>query len=48
MVGKSVDVFRLKIDGRWLIITKDFLARHPRGSIITQYRYVYCIVNLHI
>ncbi|MCP9266255.1 Delta(6)-fatty-acid desaturase fat-3 [Dirofilaria immitis] len=30
--------FRLKIDGKWLLITRDFQKRHPGGSVITHYR----------
>ncbi|EFO17699.1 FAT-3 protein [Loa loa] len=30
--------FRLKIDDKWLVITKDFQRRHPGGSVITHYR----------
>lgn len=31
--------FRLKIEGKWLLITEGFQARHPGGSVITQYRF---------
>ncbi|VDN03235.1 unnamed protein product [Thelazia callipaeda] len=37
MNQKSSDM-RLKIDGKWLLLTKDFQQRHPGGSVITQYR----------
>ncbi|VDN88876.1 unnamed protein product [Brugia pahangi] len=30
--------FRLKIDGKWLLITRDFQKRHPGGSVIIHYR----------
>ncbi|VDM93004.1 unnamed protein product [Litomosoides sigmodontis] len=30
--------FQLKIDGKWILITKDFQRRHPGGSVITHYR----------
>lgn len=33
--------FRLKIDGKWILITKDFQRRHPGGSVITHYRFVF-------
>ncbi|VBB35432.1 unnamed protein product [Acanthocheilonema viteae] len=32
--------FRLMIDNKWILITKDFQRRHPGGSVITHYRNV--------
>uniref|UniRef100_A0A2K6VQE0 FA_desaturase domain-containing protein n=1 Tax=Onchocerca volvulus TaxID=6282 RepID=A0A2K6VQE0_ONCVO len=38
-MGEKDDIdLRLKIDGKWLLITKDFQNRHPGGSVITHYR----------
>lgn len=32
------DSFRLKINGKWLNIDKEILAKHPGGSVMTAYR----------
>jgi fatty acid desaturase len=34
----SPDGMRLKINGKWLDLDKDFISKHPGGSVITQYR----------
>lgn len=34
----SPDGMRLKINGKWLELDKDFIAKHPGGSVITQYK----------
>lgn len=34
----NTDPFYLKIDNRWIYVSKSFLAAHPGGSAITTYR----------
>lgn len=29
---------KLKINGKWLNLSKDFVAKHPGGSVINQYK----------
>uniref|UniRef100_A0A914WC67 Cytochrome b5 heme-binding domain-containing protein n=1 Tax=Plectus sambesii TaxID=2011161 RepID=A0A914WC67_9BILA len=38
MVGKAESSFKLRIDGKWYNISKEFLQKHPGGSVITQYK----------
>uniref|UniRef100_A0A915Q890 Fatty acid desaturase domain-containing protein n=1 Tax=Setaria digitata TaxID=48799 RepID=A0A915Q890_9BILA len=38
MNEKDGTSLRLKIDDKWLLITRDFQMRHPGGSVITHYR----------
>lgn len=29
---------RLKINGKWLNLSKEFVSKHPGGSVINQYK----------
>jgi len=34
----STEEFRIKINGKWILVSKELLATHPGGSAITTYR----------
>jgi hypothetical protein len=35
---KELDPVRIKINGKWLLLSAEFVAGHPGGSVIYQYR----------
>lgn len=35
---KHVTDIHIKINGKWLTLSKEFVARHPGGSVIKQYK----------
>jgi fatty acid desaturase len=36
--GHNPSTIRVKINEKWLQLSKDFVAKHPGGSVITQYK----------
>jgi hypothetical protein len=34
----STEEFRIRINGKWILVTKELLATHPGGSAITTYK----------
>lgn len=46
----SVEAIRIRVNGKWLELSKEFVASHPGGSVINQYRYsgavIECLVSV--
>lgn len=40
------EAIRIKIKDKWLQLSKEFVASHPGGSVITQYKYVRSFIGL--
>lgn len=38
---KELEPVRIKINGKWLLLSAEFVASHPGGSVIYQYRLVF-------
>jgi cytochrome b involved in lipid metabolism len=36
---KALEPVRIKIKGKWLLLSEEFVANHPGGSVIYQYRW---------
>lgn len=37
----SPESLRIKVNGKWLELSKEFVSSHPGGSVITQYKFVF-------